>query len=243
MRRFAQRPLDRTAAPIWGSWLALTALSIGLAFLEARLNWSGMPIIVGGRPLGFTVYPPVTIAAVLAFALAAARPLGRLSAGGHAPTALAIVPYISKAVNYDTLRDLKPVAQLAYTANAMVVPASFAGSTVKDFIDFAKANPRAVAGFVRATIKGMVDTVKDPGSAIKSVMKRNETGDEKVELDRLNMAIRDNIAPPTLNLDNPSVETSIDLVPHKAKKKEINTVLSNSFGFGGTNASVILRRV
>ncbi|MTD93078.1 beta-ketoacyl-ACP synthase II [Hyphomicrobium sp. xq] len=57
------------------------------------------------------------------------------------------------------------------------------------------------------------------------------------------LAIRDNIAPPTLNLDNPSVESAIDLVPHTAKKREINTVLSNSFGFGGTNASLILRRV
>jgi 3-oxoacyl-[acyl-carrier-protein] synthase II len=56
------------------------------------------------------------------------------------------------------------------------------------------------------------------------------------------LAIRDNIAPPTLNLSNPSVETAIDLVPHTAKKREINTVLSNSFGFGGTNASLILRR-
>ena len=55
------------------------------------------------------------------------------------------------------------------------------------------------------------------------------------------LSMRDNIAPPTLNLDNPSVETSIDLVPHKAKKMEINTVLSNSFGFGGTNASLIMR--
>ena len=56
------------------------------------------------------------------------------------------------------------------------------------------------------------------------------------------LAIRDNVAPPTINLDNPSVETQIDLVPHVAKKKEINTVLSNSFGFGGTNASLIMRR-
>jgi 3-oxoacyl-[acyl-carrier-protein] synthase II len=53
--------------------------------------------------------------------------------------------------------------------------------------------------------------------------------------------MRDNIAPPTLNLDNPSVETEIDLVPFKAKELEINTVLSNSFGFGGTNASLIFR--
>ncbi|MEM6603619.1 MAG: beta-ketoacyl-ACP synthase II, partial [Pseudomonadota bacterium] len=52
------------------------------------------------------------------------------------------------------------------------------------------------------------------------------------------LAIQDNIAPPTLNLDNPSVETKIDLVPHKAKEKDINIVLSNSFGFGGTNASL-----
>ena len=57
------------------------------------------------------------------------------------------------------------------------------------------------------------------------------------------LAMRDNICPPTLNLDNPSVETAIDLVPKQAKKKEINTVLSNSFGFGGTNASLIMRRV
>ncbi|MGZ5823575.1 MAG: beta-ketoacyl-ACP synthase II [Hyphomicrobium sp.] len=57
------------------------------------------------------------------------------------------------------------------------------------------------------------------------------------------LAIRDNVAPPTLNLDNPSVETAIDLVAHTAKKRPINTVLSNSFGFGGTNASLILRRV
>jgi 3-oxoacyl-[acyl-carrier-protein] synthase II len=56
------------------------------------------------------------------------------------------------------------------------------------------------------------------------------------------LAMRDQICPPTLNLDNPSVETAIDLVPKVAKKKEINTVLSNSFGFGGTNASLILRR-
>ena len=57
------------------------------------------------------------------------------------------------------------------------------------------------------------------------------------------LAMRDNIVPPTINLDNPSVETAIDLVPHKAKEKEINVVLNNSFGFGGTNASLIMRAV
>jgi len=57
------------------------------------------------------------------------------------------------------------------------------------------------------------------------------------------LTMRDNLIPPTLNLDNPSVETPIDLVPHEARSHEVNTVLSNSFGFGGTNASLIFRRV
>jgi 3-oxoacyl-[acyl-carrier-protein] synthase II len=56
------------------------------------------------------------------------------------------------------------------------------------------------------------------------------------------LAIRDNMAPPTINLDNPSVSTPIDLVPHKANAKPIDVALSNSFGFGGTNASLIFRR-
>jgi 3-oxoacyl-[acyl-carrier-protein] synthase II len=56
------------------------------------------------------------------------------------------------------------------------------------------------------------------------------------------LALRDQIAPPTRNLDNPSVETAIDLVPHTARKRPINIVLSNSFGFGGTNASLVFRR-
>ena len=56
------------------------------------------------------------------------------------------------------------------------------------------------------------------------------------------LAIRDDVAPPTINLDNPSVETAIDLVPHQAKKRGIKAVLSNSFGFGGTNASLIFQQ-
>jgi 3-oxoacyl-[acyl-carrier-protein] synthase II len=56
------------------------------------------------------------------------------------------------------------------------------------------------------------------------------------------LAMRDGMVPPTLNLDNPSVDTAIDLVPHQAKKKQVDVALSNSFGFGGTNASLIFRR-
>ncbi len=57
------------------------------------------------------------------------------------------------------------------------------------------------------------------------------------------LAIRDGVIPPTLNLDNPSVETAIDLTPHKAKKRPVRAAMSNSFGFGGTNAAVILTAV
>lgn len=56
------------------------------------------------------------------------------------------------------------------------------------------------------------------------------------------LAIRDNICPPTLNLDNPSVETRINLAPNAPVKKKVDVALSNSFGFGGTNASLVLRR-
>ena len=56
------------------------------------------------------------------------------------------------------------------------------------------------------------------------------------------LALRDQIAPPTINLDNPSVETALDLVPHRAKPMKIDVALSNSFGFGGTNASLVFKK-
>ena len=56
------------------------------------------------------------------------------------------------------------------------------------------------------------------------------------------LAIRDGKVPPTLNLDHPSVQTEVDLVPHQSKAKKVDVALSNSFGFGGTNASLVFRR-
>ncbi|MFK7881085.1 beta-ketoacyl-ACP synthase II [Roseobacter sp.] len=57
------------------------------------------------------------------------------------------------------------------------------------------------------------------------------------------LAIRDQVAPPTINLDNPAVETPIDLAPNAKRPREVNVALSNSFGFGGTNACVIFGKV
>jgi 3-oxoacyl-[acyl-carrier-protein] synthase II len=57
------------------------------------------------------------------------------------------------------------------------------------------------------------------------------------------LAIRDQVAPPTINLDNPAVETPIDLAPNAKRERKIHVALSNSFGFGGTNASVLFGKV
>ena len=94
---------------------------------------------------------------------------------------------------------------------------------------YAKANPKAVAGFVRATIKGVQETVKNPEAAIKSVMKRNETGDEKVELARLKMSLKDNFVTPWVKangvggVDMKRLSASIDQIAltydFKAKPK------------------------
>jgi 3-oxoacyl-[acyl-carrier-protein] synthase II len=57
------------------------------------------------------------------------------------------------------------------------------------------------------------------------------------------LAMRDGIVPPTINLDNPDVTTAMDLVPNVAQKREVNIAMSNSFGFGGTNAALIVSKV
>jgi len=57
------------------------------------------------------------------------------------------------------------------------------------------------------------------------------------------LTLRDGMVPPTINLENPNVETALDLVPLKAQKREVNIAMSNSFGFGGTNAALIVSKV
>ena len=56
------------------------------------------------------------------------------------------------------------------------------------------------------------------------------------------LAIRDSILPPTINFENPGEECDLDYVPNKAREKEVTYAMSNSFGFGGTNASLILKK-
>ena len=86
----------------------------------------------------------------------------------------------------------------------------------------------AVAGVAMSSTKSAIGHLLGAAGAVETVFSV--------------LAIRDNVAPPTLNLDNPSVETAVDLVPHQAREMPVNVALSNSFGFGGTNASLIFRR-
>ena len=57
------------------------------------------------------------------------------------------------------------------------------------------------------------------------------------------LAVRDQVVPPTINLDNPAVETPLDLAPNAAREREVNVAMSNSFGFGGTNASLCVGKL
>ena len=67
LREVLARPFDAAVVPLWGIWLGLSVLSVVFAFLEARLDWSGMSLAVGDRTVGVSVYPPVAVATLVAF--------------------------------------------------------------------------------------------------------------------------------------------------------------------------------
>jgi 3-oxoacyl-[acyl-carrier-protein] synthase II len=97
-------------------------------------------------------------------------------------------------------------------------------------------------GAVRRLFGNAIGTVSM--SSTKSAIGHLLGGAGAVESIFCILAMRDQIVPPTLNLDNPSAGTEgVDLVPHKAKKRTVRAVLNNSFGFGGTNASLVMKAV
>ena len=114
------------------------------------------------------------------------------------------------------------------------------------FIGFNEAYRREFeARFARAPALGdsFLDLVSDrvPMSALKSQIGHAQGASGAAAVAATLAAMEHGQIPPTLNLDNPSVNSAIDLVPHQAKRRSIDTVLSNSFGFGGTNASLIIK--
>jgi 3-oxoacyl-[acyl-carrier-protein] synthase II len=80
-------------------------------------------------------------------------------------------------------------------------------------------------------------------SSTKSMLGHQLGAAGAVEVVICALAIRDQVAPPTINLDCPDPACDLDYIPHTARQMRIETVLSNSFGFGGTNGSLILRRL
>jgi 3-oxoacyl-[acyl-carrier-protein] synthase II len=81
-----------------------------------------------------------------------------------------------------------------------------------------------------------------PISSTKSMTGHLAAGAGGIEAVASVLAIRDNVIPPTINLDTPDPECDLDYVPHTARPAHIDVVLSNSFGMGGQNAALILRR-
>jgi 3-oxoacyl-[acyl-carrier-protein] synthase II len=127
----------------------------------------------------------------------------------------------------------------------MVAALKRAGLTPSD-IDYVNAHGTSTMAD-GIELKAVERVVGDAASSISMSSTKSATGHllgaaGAVEAIYSLLAIRDQVAPPTINLDNPSVETAIDLVPKVARKRKIDVALSNSFGFGGTNASLVFRR-
>lgn len=106
------------------------------------------------------------------------------------------------------------------------------------------STPAGDEGEVRAVEKLLGDHAKNVSlSSTKSAIGHLLGAAGAAESAFCALAIRDQVMPPTLNLENPSFETDIDLIPKVAKKGPVRVALSNSFGFGGTNAALILKAV
>ena len=86
------------------------------------------------------------------------------------------------------------------------------------------------------------DQAKVPVSSTKSMTGHLLGGAGGLEAGVTVLALRDQVLPPTINLENPDPQCDLDYVPNAARKAEVNIALSNSFGFGGTNGSLIFRR-
>lgn len=104
-----------------------------------------------------------------------------------------------------------------------------------------QAGDRAECQAVKTVLGGAAESVAV--SSTKSMIGHLLGAAGAVEAIFSVLAIRDQVAPPTINLDNPDEGCDLNLVPHTAQERKINVALSNSFGFGGTNASLIFSRL
>lgn len=136
-------------------------------------------------------------------------------------------------------------AEGGYRAMKMALKNSKIDPTEIDYVNaHGTSTPKGDEGEAGAVERAFGDHAKNLSmSSTKSAVGHLLGAAGAIEAAFCALAIRDQVMPPTLNLDNPSFETPIDLIPHKAKKGRVRAAMSNSFGFGGTNASLILRKV
>jgi len=101
--------------------------------------------------------------------------------------------------------------------------------------------PGQTLAYLQATTRFIAES-QQPDAELRRLL-REQYGIDARRLSRFTLlALRDQIAPPTINLDQPGEGCDLDYIPHKARAMKIDTALSNSFGFGGTNACILLRR-
>lgn len=136
-------------------------------------------------------------------------------------------------------------AEGGYRAMKMALKNSKIDPTEIDYVNaHGTSTPKGDEGEAGAVERAFGDHAKNLSmSSTKSAVGHLLGAAGAIEAAFCALAIRDQVMPPTLNLDNPSFETPIDLIPHKAKRGQVRAAMSNSFGFGGTNASLILRKV
>tara|TARA_R110000751_G_scaffold155288_5_gene260535 strand:+ start:2178 stop:3464 length:1287 start_codon:yes stop_codon:yes gene_type:complete len=136
-------------------------------------------------------------------------------------------------------------AEGGYRAMKMALKNSGIDPTEVDYINaHGTSTPKGDEGEAGAVERAYGDHAKNLSmSSTKSAVGHLLGAAGAIETAFCALAIRDQVMPPTLNLDNPSFETPIDLIPHKAKKGRVRAAMSNSFGFGGTNASLVIREV
>lgn len=136
-------------------------------------------------------------------------------------------------------------AEGGYRAMKMALKNSGIDPTEIDYVNaHGTSTPKGDEGEAGAVERAFGDHAKNISmSSTKSAVGHLLGAAGAIEAAFCALAIRDQVMPPTLNLDNPSFETVLDLIPHKAKKGQVRATMSNSFGFGGTNASLVLRKV
>ena len=130
-------------------------------------------------------------------------------------------------------------------ARAMKAALKMAGEPKIDYINAHGTSTPANDKNETAAIKDIFGSKENcpPVSSIKGQIGHCLGAAGGIEAVTCLMAMRDGIIPPTINYDNPDENCDLDYVPNKARKAELNTIMSNSFGFGGTNGVVIFKKI